>query len=86
MREVVSLETEVTTNSSFLLFASKTITNLHVDANGIATLPKNETAELLAKYGVLEVILVGDQSQVGDADDGEEVSMRSFYLPQAAGK
>lgn len=68
------------TNSSFLANASVTFTNVPVDQHGNITIPDKDISELLQKFGVVEICLIGDNSEAGDEHDAEEIVLKTLWL------
>jgi hypothetical protein len=63
------------TNAAFLAHASVTVTNVALDEHGVARIPEKEIAELSAKYGLVEICLIGDN---GEENESEEIVMSTF--------
>lgn len=68
------------TNSSFLANASVTLSNIAVDENGNLSIPEKDISELTQKFGMVEICLVGDNSEEGSEHDGEEIVMKTFWF------
>eukprot|EP00026_Physarum_polycephalum_P000988 Phypoly_transcript_00989.p1 GENE.Phypoly_transcript_00989~~Phypoly_transcript_00989.p1 ORF type:complete len:1232 (+),score=279.53 Phypoly_transcript_00989:210-3698(+) len=71
----MDFQSYVSTNAAFLAHASVTVTNVALDEHGVARIPEKEIAELAAKYGLVDICLIGDN---GEENESEEIVMSSF--------